>query len=999
MRSSRIFTAIQVLLAVLMANSALAQARAKYPDSSTKFALIVGPHLTHYRLGTKALPDDGSGPGYELVEPGQPALLQFAILYNSDCTDAGPPTAALSSNPAHGTVSFQNGTYTSPPGYNCAGYSYKTVEVYYTWTDTTSGATQDVFGVNFYDPSGNLRGSQTYSPVIEAIKPDKQVGSPNTPGTCKCGDPISIGIGNVYESVTDYQTAGQSPLGFSRSYNSLGNPATLAVSLGSNWRSNYDRYLQITESSGTPSTVLVERADGQMLQFTPSGSSWVTDSDVDMTLVQSGTTWVLKDQTDTVETYTQTSPTEAMLASIELRGGYKQILAYNTSNQLASVTDTFGRQLTFNYNGSLLQTVITADQQTLTFGYTSFDTGIASGNVLTSVTYPTSPGTSVTYLYQDGALPAALTGVMDEDGNLYSSWTYDNNGRGLTSQQGTTGASLTTITYNDNDGSRLVTNALGEHDLYKFTILQGVPKVTEIDRQASYTFPAATELFTYDANGYLASKTDWNGNLTSITNNSEGLPTKVVKAFGTPVAETTVMEWNANYHVPSLVETTGLRTVYGYNGLGSLVARTDRETGSTRSWSYKWDNGLLKSVSGPRTDVKQITTLTYNAHGSLQSVTDAAGHTTLIPASTIGGRPLKLVDPNGVVTQFDYDGRWRLLATHLKTSVGTLTTQFAYDPAGNLLKKTWPDRSYLAYGYDTAHRLVQVIDPLKDTLTYTLDALGDKTQTQIANPGGTVTWQDYRYFDTLGRLSQDTRGAYQTTYLTYDNNGNAITVVDPNNFTTKKTYDALNRLSVVKDPAGGITHFAYDTHDRVLAVQSAIGALTSYNYDGFGRLMKQISPDTGTTQYAYDPADNLLTSLDGAGITTGHAYDALNRLISTTYPADAPENVSYIYDQPGHGFGVGHLTSLTDAVGSEAFAYDERGNKLTEARGSGSIALTTQYSYDAASRLSGIGYPSGTLVSYAYNLAGQATAMQAQLPGTTAPATIASSITYDPFGR
>ena len=38
----------------------------------------------------------------------------------------------------------------------------------------------------------------------------------------------------------------------------------------------------------------------------------------------------------------------------------------------------------------------------------------------------------------------------------------------------------------------MVTNALGQQLLYKFTTLQGVPKVTEIDRQATSTTAAAT---------------------------------------------------------------------------------------------------------------------------------------------------------------------------------------------------------------------------------------------------------------------------------------------------------------------------------------------------------------------------------------------------------------------------------------------------------------------------------------------------------------------------
>ena len=54
---------------------------------------------------------------------------------------------------------------------------------------------------------------------------------------------------------------------------------------------------------------------------------------------------------------------------------------------------------------------------------------------------------------------------------------------GIVGFRGYGGAELTTITYNDNDGSRVVTNALGQQTLYQFAVMQGVPKVTQITRQ------------------------------------------------------------------------------------------------------------------------------------------------------------------------------------------------------------------------------------------------------------------------------------------------------------------------------------------------------------------------------------------------------------------------------------------------------------------------------------------------------------------------------------
>ena len=59
--------------------------------------------------------------------------------------------------------------------------------------------------------------SLTYSQAFAVVGKHKERGNPcATPGSRSCGDPITIGTGNVFEPVTDYETAGPNKLGFSR---------------------------------------------------------------------------------------------------------------------------------------------------------------------------------------------------------------------------------------------------------------------------------------------------------------------------------------------------------------------------------------------------------------------------------------------------------------------------------------------------------------------------------------------------------------------------------------------------------------------------------------------------------------------------------------------------------------------------------------------------------------------------------------------------------------
>jgi hypothetical protein len=241
----------------------------------------------------------------------------------------------------------------------------------------------------------------------------------NTGGVAQ-GDPINIATGNLYEGVTDYTTEGANPLTFARSYNSLSYTRNLIPSMmGADWRNTYDRYLLIV-LNGTKTMAAAQRASGQVLNFYCGTTTTCTpDTDVDASLTYSGATWTLTDSDDTVETYTVASGV-GTLNSIKLRNGYTQTMHY-TTGKLTSVTDTYGRTLGLTYTGSVVTGVTTPDSLSLTYGYST----VNSQSLLTSVSYSTSPTTTLTYVYGNTNLPFALTGITDENGHGYASWAYD----------------------------------------------------------------------------------------------------------------------------------------------------------------------------------------------------------------------------------------------------------------------------------------------------------------------------------------------------------------------------------------------------------------------------------------------------------------------------------------------------------------------------------------------------------------------------------------------
>jgi YD repeat-containing protein len=62
--------------------------------------------------------------------------------------------------------------------------------------------------------------------------------------------------------------------------------------------------------------------------------------------------------------------------------------------------------------------------------------------------------------------------------------------------------------------------------------------------------------------------------------------------------------------------------------------------------------------------------------------------------------------------------------------------------------------------------------------------------------------------------------------------------------------------------------------------------------------------------YYYDSAGNLIKRVAATGAITQYTYDAMDRVLTKTFPEDSAENVSYTYDQSGHGDGIGRLTSV-----------------------------------------------------------------------------------------
>ena len=808
-------------------------------------------------------------------------------------------------------------------------------------------------------------------------------------------------------------------------------------------------------SSVATKGVAVQRPDGSLYEFNCTAGQCTANSDIPIKLTASSSGYALTAEDDSVETY----DINGVLQSIKYRGGYSQTLSYN-SGMLASVVDSYGRMLSFNYStGSYLQLLnVGTPDGTIQYSYNNLYN-------LTGVTYPTSPATSKQYQYTSTNYPNALTGVVDESQQNFATITYSSpsgfataSALGGLASNGGLGASGSSISYTST-ANPVVTDALGAVRTYHFITINGRQKISSISGPVCQDCGAEAST-TYDAAGYYQTSTDWNGNVTKYAyDDTRGLETQHVDASGASSQRTTTIVWDATFRLPDQRTVSNAsgnavsNTQWIYNSLGETLARCDIDPANSADTGYACSNtgtvpasvrratytycttvgsecpiiGLILTTIGPRTDLTQTTSYSYYTAasatncgtpgaacyqpGDLYQVTDALGHVTTIASYDADGRITRLTDPNGMNTDLTYYPRgW------LKTrTVGGAQTSFTYTAYGAVQTITDPDGVTATFGYDAAHRLTQITDALGNTIKYTLDAAGDKTGESVYDSTGTLHKSLTRTFNTLGQLTTVVDGLNHTVFnastsASYDANGNLVQSTDGLGFQRQLGYDALNRLQQTIDNYNGsdpatkntTTGYTYDSLDRLTQVTDPSSLNTTYAYDGLSDPTGQTSPDTGATSRTFDAAGNVLTRTDAKGITATNTFDALNRLTSSSY-ADTTQNVTYSYDDQnsvtgcGSSYPTGRLTRIIEATVTTVFCYDAQGSVIQKQQITSAGTDTTAYSYTAAERLSGIVYPSGTLVSYTRDGDGRIQSVSVTPPGGSASGVV-SSVTYQPFG-
>lgn len=791
-----------------------------------------------------------------------------------------------------------------------------------------------------------------------------------TCSAAQAGDPIAVATGNHFEQEVDY--AGAAGLSFVRNYSSA----------LPGWTHNWGLALVFDAAAAR-----VIRTDGRSYVFLKNSvGTWVPEAGAGGRLVRLATAatgrqaqWHYFADSGHLEEY----DAQGRFVRLLDRGNRAVFSAEFTDTKLTRISHRSGRSLQFGYDGSGRLASVTAPDGTVRrYGYDS-------SNRLVSIQYPDN--TTKQYLYENSTYPLALTGVIDQRGVRYATWTYDSQGR-ATSSENAGGVGRTTLAFNA-DGTVAVTDALGTTRIQRYATVgakklfagQNIPCVSCED-------DAATAV--YNAAALLTESTDFLGVATRFTWDAERrLPAATTYAAGRPEEKTVRTEWHPTLDLPTQVVEAGRTRSYTYDANGKRLTETitGGAGGEARTWSWTYTaEGLVASMTDPKGSQWRYT---YDALGNRTRIVNPIGHETRFTYD-VNGRVTSQTAPNGVQTAFTYDVMGRLTrADWLSQFVA-----YTYTAVGDLATLQTSEGHAVAFTYDAARRLTLVQDNRGSSIQYTLNAMGNRVREEVRDPGGAIASLVSRSFNAINQVASITGAAGQTTALAYDANGSFVGRTSPLNQTVRQTIDALKRPTVTTFADESVARQSWNALDQIASVTDPKGVQTAYTVSAFGEVTQETSPDSGTVRWQYNLAGERVGQQDARNQSSQIERDSLGRPIRIE--SGPHHQVALTWDT-----GVtGYLTGVTDPSGSTTYERDAQGRVVTKTQrvnddpaNPGSYAVT--YSHTNG-QLSGITYPSGLKITYVRDSNGLITGITTQEPGRNKPVTPwLTNLVHTPLGQ
>lgn len=630
--------------------------------------------------------------------------------------------------------------------------------------------------------------------------------------------------------------------------------------------------------------------------------------------------------------------------------GNTKTYTYDAYGNRLTATDAKGNTTAYTYDemGNLL-TVTDALHHTTTYTYDKL-------NQLTSV--KDAKGNTVTYGYD--ALGRRTT-TTDAKGNVFTTL-YDGCGN-VVKTTDAKGNTVSETTYNCLNLPAIVVDAAGKTTTYTYTPLGKVATVTDgMNHTSQYTYDARgrNTKVTDAAGGNSTAAYDTMGNLTRLAGPLGGATNYTYDEMGRLIAESTVSggtvayTYNALNLKAQLTNARGQSRTYTYDAMGRITGCVTPED----TVSYTYDaNGNVLTV----TDSHGVITRTYDALNRVTALTDVYGKTIRYEYDEVGNLT-RLTYPDNTAVTYAYDANHNLTTV---TDWANRVTSYTYDKNNRVIGVSKPDGSSTATTYDSKQRVTSTVERTASgavitgfeytydelsriveekylanstKLCYTYDSLNRVTARTIKSlsDDSVISTENYSY-DAAGNITDapDSCFAYDTNNrltwykgdpVSYDQDGNMLSVVLNGTTGTTFTYDSANRLI----SSGGHT-YTYNAEDvRIRNLCS--GEDTKYTYNTNCKLSKLLTKTTNgvTTKYVY--GRGLIGEETNSSFTTYH-FDCRGSTVALT-TANGVITDTFAYDT------YGKLISRT-GTSNVIFLYNGRDGVVTD--GNGLIYMRARY--------------------------------------------------------
>lgn len=498
----------------------------------------------------------------------------------------------------------------------------------------------------------------------------------------------------------------------------------------------------------------------------------------------------------------------------------------------------------------------------------------------------------------------------------------------------------------------------------------------------------------------LVSMTDFNGNISNFYYDNLNRLTQKTLAWGNADSQFTTYNYTAlsngavnNYPTPNEIITDSQKVINTINPTGwvtqQVISYPKGGNSKTISYTYfedatKYDFGLIRTVDGPRADVDDSVSFTYDIFGNKATATQVVNNRSIVTKYlnyNSFSQPERIVYPTGIVDKFVYnaDGTLQSKVTGTGSDTGNVTgvaNSYTYDYLKRKKSETNADNETTVYDYDGLGRLIKTTAP---DASFTTQTYFDNGVLQ-STAGATVV---YNEINTQGRVSKTRKGTNPDYYwktFSYDGNGNVTQTQTTLGVIEKWTYDALNRNTSYTDGEGNVSKKTYDKSNNLTSSKDAVNSGSSpFNYVSSTLVKDEVNNDYATKSYLYNQEDRVTSKTHGSRTCSYSNVDTLGRTGGVTCNSENDAdpafayNYQYIYD--ASRFGRLDRVSTTTLFGTDTqYSYDyldrvigkSQINKSIATWGGQSTPLNVSYAYSAAGKTTSIIMPSGRLIKYNY---------------------------------